>query len=87
MHAHRMGNAVEEASTKIEAVMGDVTRALVATAVGILLAIPAVVAFNLSQRRVRAEVGRTDALAHVILSQVHASAGGGGRRSAGPEVA
>lgn len=28
MHAQRMGNAVEEASAKIEAVMGDVTRRL-----------------------------------------------------------
>ena len=77
----------DKPSDVIDAVMGDVSRALVATAVGILVAIPAVVAFNLYQRRVRAEVGRTDALAHVILGQVHASAGGGGRRSAGPEVA
>jgi biopolymer transport protein ExbB/TolQ len=75
-------------SDVIDAVMGDVSRALVATAVGILVAIPAVVAFNLYQRRVRAEVGRTDALAHVILSQVHAtSRGGGSPRTAGPEVA
>ena len=28
MHAHRMGGAVEEASAKIESVMGDVTRRL-----------------------------------------------------------
>jgi biopolymer transport protein ExbB/TolQ len=69
----------------IDAVMGDVSRALVATAVGILVAIPAVVAFNLYQRRVRAEVGRTDALAHVILSHVHAGNGAGGR-AAGTEV-
>jgi biopolymer transport protein ExbB/TolQ len=72
----------------IDAVMGDVSRALVATAVGILVAIPAVVAFNLYQRRVRAEVGRTDALAHVILSLVHAPGGGdGGGRRAEAEVA
>jgi biopolymer transport protein ExbB/TolQ len=77
----------DKPSDVIDAVMGDVSRALVATAVGILVAIPAVVAFNLYQRRVRAEVGRTDALAHVILSQVHAASAGGGRRTAGPEVA
>ncbi|HKE16270.1 MAG TPA: MotA/TolQ/ExbB proton channel family protein [Kofleriaceae bacterium] len=72
----------------IDAVMSDVSRALVATAVGILVAIPAVVAFNLYQRRVRAEVGRTDALAHLILAQVHAGAGGkGGGRAGEPEVA
>jgi biopolymer transport protein ExbB/TolQ len=62
----------------VDAVMSDVSRALVATAVGILVAIPAVVAFNLYQRRVRAEVGRTDALAHAILSQLH---GGGAERA------
>jgi biopolymer transport protein ExbB/TolQ len=72
-------------SDVIDAVMGDVSRALVATAVGILVAIPAVVAFNLYQRRVRAEVGRTDAMAHVILSAVHSD---GRRRGTGaPEVA
>ena len=72
----------------IDAVMSDVSRALVATAVGILVAIPAVVAFNLYQRRVRAEVGRTDALAHLILAQVHAAAGGKrGGRAGEPEVA
>lgn len=60
----------------VDAVMGDVSRALVATAVGILVAIPAVVAFNLYQRRVRAEIGRTDALAHIILSQIHGGAQG-----------
>ena len=55
----------------LQVVGDDLSRALVATAVGILVAIPAVVAFNLYQRRVRAEVSRTDAVAHVILSQVH----------------
>jgi biopolymer transport protein ExbB/TolQ len=71
----------------IDAVMGDVSRALVATAVGILVAIPAVVAFNLYQRRVRAEVGRTDELAHIILSLVHGPDGdGGGRRAAEVEA-
>jgi biopolymer transport protein ExbB/TolQ len=67
----------------IDVVGADLSRALVATAVGILVAIPAVVAFNLYQRRVRAEVGKADAVAHVILSQVH----GGGRGAAGEEQA
>ena len=40
---------------------------------------PAVIAFNLYQRRVRREVGRTDAVAHVILSHVH----GGAQKAAG----
>ena len=60
----------------VDAVMSDVSQALVATAVGILVAIPAVVAFNLFQRRVRREVGRADAVAHTILSHIHAGANG-----------
>ncbi|HTE54295.1 MAG TPA: MotA/TolQ/ExbB proton channel family protein [Kofleriaceae bacterium] len=62
----------------VDAVMSDVSRALVATAVGILVAIPAVVAFNLYQRRVRAEVGRADSVAHSILSHMHAAEGRAG---------
>jgi biopolymer transport protein ExbB len=62
----------------VDAVMSDVSQALVATAVGILVAIPAVVAFNLFQRRVRREVGRADAVAHTILSHIHAGADGKG---------
>ena len=69
----------------IDLVGGDLSRALVATAVGILVAIPAVVAFNLFQRRVKGEVGRTDALAHIILSQLHG--GSGGRAGSGEEKA
>ena len=62
---------MKDAAGEIDVVGADLSRALVATAVGILVAIPAVVAFNLYQRRVRREVGRTDTVAHVILSHVH----------------
>jgi biopolymer transport protein ExbB len=49
-------------------VMAGISEALVATAVGLLVAIPAVVAFNLFQGRVRRTMGRIDAMAHLILS-------------------
>lgn len=69
---------MKDAAGEIDVVGEDLSRALVATAVGILVAIPAVVAFNLFQRRVRREVGRTDAVAHVILSHVHGGPARGG---------
>ena len=39
-----------------------------ATAVGLLVAIPAVIAFNFFQGAVRRTMGRVDAMAHLILS-------------------
>jgi biopolymer transport protein ExbB/TolQ len=50
------------------AVMSGVFEALVATAVGLFVAIPAVVAYNLFQRRVRKRLAEVDSLAHLILS-------------------
>jgi biopolymer transport protein ExbB/TolQ len=50
------------------AVMSGVFEALVATAVGLFVAIPAVVAYNLFQRRVRKRMAAVDSLAHLILS-------------------
>jgi biopolymer transport protein ExbB len=49
-------------------VMRGISEALVATAVGLLVAIPAVVAFNVFQGRVRRTMGRIDTMAHLILS-------------------
>ncbi len=51
-----------------EVVMGSLSEALIATAVGLLVAIPAVVGFNYFQRQVRTRVARTDAAAHAVLS-------------------
>jgi biopolymer transport protein ExbB len=58
------------------AVMGHLSEALVATAVGIFVAIPAVAMFNLFQRFVRATLANTDALSHVLLAHLKAKAGG-----------
>ncbi len=52
------------------AVMAGVFEALVATAVGLCVAIPAVIAFNIFQRRVRSTIGRADSLAHLLLSHM-----------------
>lgn len=58
----------------INAVMGSTSEALVATAVGILVAIPAVVAFNFYNRLMRSHLGNSDALAHAVLSAMHGEA-------------
>lgn len=59
----------------IEVVMSSLSEALVATAVGLLVAIPAVVAYNYFNRRIRAATTTTDAVAHVILGELHGLAG------------
>jgi biopolymer transport protein ExbB len=51
-----------------EAVMARISEALVATAIGILIAIPAVAAYNAFQRIVRGTVANTDALGHMLLA-------------------
>ena len=52
-------------------VMAGIAEALVATAVGLMVAIPAVIAYNIFQGRVRRTLGRVDAMAHLILSRSH----------------
>jgi biopolymer transport protein ExbB len=52
------------------AIMGRIAEALVATAIGILIAIPAVAAFNAFQRVVRGTLANTDALGHLLLAHL-----------------
>jgi len=69
--------AVTEAARGMAApqeVMAAIAEALVATAVGLFVAIPAVAMYNVFQRRVRAILARTDALSSVLLA--HLVAGG-----------
>ncbi len=55
-------------------VMAGISEALVATAVGLLVAIPAVVGFNFFNRRVRATMASSDALAHLLLAHLRGDA-------------
>lgn len=57
-----------------EVVMSGISEALVATAVGLLVAIPAVISFNYFNRRVREAVTATDDIAHTILAELHGQA-------------
>ena len=59
-----------------EGVRGQISEALVATAVGLLVAIPAVVAFNAFQRVVKTTVANTDALGHVLMAHLKSDDGG-----------
>jgi biopolymer transport protein ExbB/TolQ len=51
-------------------IMKLIAAALIATAVGIFVAIPAVAAFNLFQRRVRLNVAAADTVAHALLAEL-----------------
>ena len=61
------------------AVMQGISEALVATAVGLLVAIPAVAAFNIFQRRIKTLIGDANTLVHILLSglQHHEKTGKG----------
>jgi biopolymer transport protein ExbB len=54
------------------AVMKGVFEALVATAVGLFVAIPAVIAYNYFQRQVKGTLAQVDSLAHLVLTTVSA---------------
>ncbi|MCH9683198.1 MAG: MotA/TolQ/ExbB proton channel family protein [Deltaproteobacteria bacterium] len=51
-------------------VMAGISEALVATAVGLLVAIPAVVAYNIFQRRVKRTLGEAESLANTARSYI-----------------
>ncbi len=53
-------------------VMAGISEALVATAVGLLVAIPAVVLYNYFNRRVRESTGRMESLGSLVLSRLRA---------------
>jgi len=60
------------ASLAPERVMGTIAEALVATAVGLVVAIPAVALFNYFQGRVTAALADAETLGHALLSHLRA---------------
>lgn len=60
-------------------VMAAIAEALVATAVGLFVAIPAVAMYNVFQRRLRSILARTDALGSVLLAHLVATGPGSPR--------
>jgi biopolymer transport protein ExbB len=63
------------------AVMSAIAEALVATAVGLVVAIPAVAAYNTFQRIAKVIGANTDALASVLLAHLRSAAGDSGEAS------
>lgn len=64
---HDLSVNTSEAS---EAVMAGISEALVATAVGLMVAIPAVVLFNSLNRWVRGRLARSESLASLVLARL-----------------
>ena len=65
--------AVKSADAEKET-LTTIAEALSATAIGLLVAIPAVIAFNFFSRKVRVIMGGADEVAHTVLSLVHGGA-------------
>ncbi len=75
-HELEVGFAKGSTETRNEMIMGSISEALVATAVGLLVAIPAVIAFNYFKAQIRKRSATTEALARLVLA--HTGAPGGG---------
>lgn len=57
----------------VTVVMSGIAEALVATALGLLVAIPAVIAFNFFQGRIRRILGRVDSAANLVIVAMSAA--------------
>jgi biopolymer transport protein ExbB len=71
---HDLAAAKSEAT---EAVMAGISEALVATAIGLMVAIPAVILYNTFQGKVKNAMNRSASLSHLVLAKL---------KSAQPEV-
>jgi biopolymer transport protein ExbB len=67
---HQLGNGVGQVSAGL---MSQIGEALIATAIGLLVALPAVASYNLFQRLITARLGRADALGHDVLAYFKAN--------------
>jgi biopolymer transport protein ExbB len=72
----RPADAVAAAASALapQAIMSSIAEALVATAVGLFVAIPAVAAFNWFMRRIQTVSANTEALSNVLLAHLSAEA-------------
>jgi biopolymer transport protein ExbB len=65
--------------------MSDVGEALVATAIGILVAIPCVAFFNFFQRVIRSRLGQAETLSRELLAYLRSKEGVGSASSSAAE--
>ena len=59
-----------ETAAGAHAVMAGISEALVATAIGLFVALPAVAFFNYFQRRIRRHLAAADGLMHILLADL-----------------
>ncbi|ATB28765.1 MotA/TolQ/ExbB proton channel family protein [Melittangium boletus] len=67
---HDLGNMGAKGAAIQQTVMAGISEALVATAVGLAVAIPAVVAFNTFNRQLKTLTSRTTALGHALVGSL-----------------
>ena len=65
-------DALRATAGSSSAIMTGIAEALVATAVGLFVAIPAVAAYNYFQRRIQSVIANTEALSKVLLAHLNA---------------
>jgi biopolymer transport protein ExbB len=85
MAFERLGAAGPTSSSASAEVMASIAEALVATAIGLAVAIPSVASYNYFQRRIKATVSNTEALTRIVLSWLK-SEPAPSRASAGPSL-
>ena len=69
---HLLGEQGVTTGEDASSIMTGISEALVATAIGLLVAIPAVIAYNAFQRRVKRFLSEADALTGMAVSQLEA---------------
>lgn len=69
---HDLGAANVKGAAIQQTVMAGISEALVATAVGLAVAIPAVVAFNIFNRQLKTLTSRTNALGYALVGSLRA---------------
>jgi biopolymer transport protein ExbB len=78
---HDLGNMGAKGAAIQQTVMAGISEALVATAVGLAVAIPAVVAFNVFNRQLKTLTSRTNALGHALVGSLRAERAGSAPRA------
>jgi len=73
----------ESQGTVSASLMQEIGEALVATAIGLVVALPAVAAYNIFMRMVKARVARADAMGREVLAFLESGHGGDGRTGGG----
>jgi biopolymer transport protein ExbB len=73
---HDLGQMGSKGAAVQQTVMAGISQALVATAVGLAVAIPAVIGYNVLTRRVKTVSGRAQALGHALVGHLKADHSG-----------